>query len=296
MKKGAVTKRSVLFWGRKRDKKANQRKSWYRASAIFALIQLPFAPINLPTLVNMMGYSTPFDSKVAEIMTGREYGEDKRTKASEFEQLISPIVRIKIVNERGIFTKYCTGAAIGPTVFVTAAHCLSGDVDTIYLDRGGKYTNDRSLSTGTDFAKTTDYVIHDQYDGHNNDIGLVFTKNPVNNWWFKVEKFPENKLTSFHLETGGYPGDKEEGTMWKAEYTGFGEGWFDKKLSSAGVAYQGQSGSPMYKSNPTKQDGEYGKIYAVLSGGAKNPKNGKSFTTIEPFDKEDIDWINMKGR
>lgn len=279
---------------KKEPKRQRFKKMKTAALAVYNAFLLAMIPSAISPLAAAAGFHipNPYGPTIYELVTGRKVGPDNRTQVSDFVRINSPIIRIKVLNDQ--VWSHCTGAAIAPTVFVTAAHCLDGDVKEIILDRGGEYVYN-SIPTNTDFAKTTKFAIHDQYNGSENDIGLIFTDHQAVNRWFEIDEFPKEEATSLKLQTAGFPVDKPEGTMWKAEYSGFQTGRFDNFLSSAGVSYGGQSGSPFYQPFGKNSHPIVGKVYGVLKGSSESGNtNNQQVTTLTEFDKDDLDWIKKK--
>ena len=249
-----------------------------------------------PTVVaKQNGLGIVASLKLTELITGRKFGPDRRRKATTHEQLTSPVVRILVIDQNDK-ANFCTAAAIAKYVYLTAAHCLDRKVQQIMLDRG-----DYLPGKNTIFATTDQYAIYNKYDGsEKNDIALVFTGDldshytddqPANSW-FKVDVFPTKNAETLELQTQGFPSDKK-GEMWKATYKGFQTGRFGDYLSSPGVSFGGQSGSPFFAPETGTQDEHVkGTIYGVLSGTRYlkvNPK--EKMTTIAGLGPEHIRWI-----
>ena len=284
----------VITVSKKQNKKPGKKRK-FTSLLTASLISLP--PLTLYILEFRSDIVSQLSSRVYELKIGRKFGPDRREKATKQEQFSSPVVRIYVTHKNSEVLNLCTAAAVAKYVFVTAAHCLKGNVDQIILDRG-EYLPGQM----TTFATTDQYEIHKQYDGNiNNDIALIFTGNPDDrpvNRWFKVDVFPIKQAETLELKTQGFPFDKK-GTMWKATYKGFQTGRSNKYLSSPGVTFEGQSGSPIFAPKTEMRDNGYidGTIFGVLTGYVENPKKkGEGYTSFEPFDRKDVIWINNLTR
>jgi V8-like Glu-specific endopeptidase len=76
---------------------------------------------------------------------------------------------IEVTRTKGVFT--CTGVALTPTLLVTAAHCLEGDVKKVRIFTGSSY------NPKDPFFAVKNYLIHQSYNpkksAYRNDIAKI---------------------------------------------------------------------------------------------------------------------------
>ena len=155
----------------------------------------------------------------------------------------------------------CTGSFIGPKVVMTSAHCvwtpsLGGWADTVEVIPA---RNADQIPFGSEFADTASVPtewIESLSDGNNipdwsQDYALLVMEDSslgatVGSMTIGVLGDEELNDPSFNPTTAGYPGDKQEGTMWLGSDTAFTE-VLDDHLVHVIDSWAGQSGSPLWR-------------------------------------------------
>jgi V8-like Glu-specific endopeptidase len=137
----------------------------------------------------------------------------------------------------GKWERHCTGFAVAPKAVLTNKHCLE-DVLSIVLEPGvnGTYTPLMHKSLYSEDFRVSE---SDQ------DYGVIFLSESYPAAHFSLLAFPKNGQ-AVEMTSAGYPGDKDDATMWENKYHDFvplkGEG-----VISGGVSADGQSGSPLFQ-------------------------------------------------
>ena len=186
---------------------------------------------------------------------------------------------IEVTREKGVFT--CTGVAVTPTLIITAAHCLDGDVKSIRVFTNSSYDPKAPAIAVKSFKTHPDY--HPKDSRYNSDVGKIVL----------AEKLPDSIKI--------YPIYKEKeiiGSLYR-----FGFGMRNKKNSRTVItptfkqlipsekvielndtfSYSGDSGGPIYL-----QQGPTYYVLAVHSTLSYGPEGRFSYN---PLLSQYFDWI-----
>lgn len=175
----------------------------------------------------------------------------------------------------------CTGTFIGPDVLMTAAHCLYDSVDGWTTDvRVVPAADGDEEPFGGFFADgwTIPQEFIDMDEDPQWDYGVISLPgaNPVG---VQTGWMPLVQMTSGTLNSGsfapmivGYPGDKPDGTMWRASEAAFSDVTADFLDYSIDTA-SGQSGAAVFSNNAANP--QYRKIAGIhiLGGPDGEPPN-----------------------
>lgn len=175
----------------------------------------------------------------------------------------------------------CTGTFIGPDVLMTAAHCLYDSVDGWTTDvRVVPAADGDEEPFGGFFADgwTIPQEFIDMDEDPRWDYGVISLPgaNPpgAQTGWMPLVQMTGGTLNSgsFTPMIVGYPGDKPDGTMWRASEPAFSDvsaDFLDYSIDTAG----GQSGAAVFSSNAANS--QYRKIAGIhiLGGPDGQPPN-----------------------
>lgn len=97
-------------------------------------------------------------------------------KPQDWEKFNSSLL-IEVTRSKGVFT--CTGVAITPTLLVTAAHCLDGEIKNVRIFTGSAY------NPKDPFIEVQEFKLHQSYDpkksAYRNDIAKIVLKTSLPN-------------------------------------------------------------------------------------------------------------------
>ena len=186
-------------------------------------------------------------------------GTDDRTQVTDISQYPLYTVGWLIIQDQKGDYSTCTGTMIGPKSVITAAHC-------VYDHDNGGWAKDVIFAPAATDAQTAPVGVFEwadanilkgfvtNYDGKNYgsampwDLAEIELKEQAGDqvgWMgFRVDDGTELKATVI-----GYPGDKPEGTMWKAGCDVTPDHFGDQLFWHDCDTFAGSSGSAMWDLN-----------------------------------------------
>lgn len=216
-------------------------------------------------------------------------GGDDRTRVRSTSE--EPFKRIALITMLFDYEWYlCTGAMIRNSLVLTAAHCLYNPELGGYADYVIVVPGAAGILEPFGKSHVIESFVFDEWayqTDYNYDIGIARVADPIGEmtgtFGYAVSTDQEIEALGI-LNTAGYPGDKDNQQMWKAD--GPISAIFDAIICHECDTHQGQSGSPVFTYN--QETGEY-QIRAVHSGSGGECYPNNRATRITP---EKFEWIN----
>jgi len=199
---------------------------------------------------------------------------DERVRISP---TIGPIALILALDYFGDPLWSCTGTLIGPDTVATAGHCLYapgvGFASAFAIGPG--MDGDQlpfGATSGIQFAVPVGWSDYGYVDY---DWGIIKLREPLGlaTGWAELGSLTTATLTAPYLEmdTFGYPGDKPAGTQWGTSKTSL-ISVTDTILTTDLDAYEGQSGSPVFRRSDAR-------LFGILSS---ENRNGNYAVRVRP--------------
>ncbi len=204
-----------------------------------------------PVTVALHGAPPPYDPGEATAQT--VFPPDGRQPVSDTTVAPFRAIAHLVAFDNDQISSHCTGSFIGPSVVLTAAHCVT------HKDR--KTTHQAILVVpgetaiafpfGTAFATKVSFPSGWLSDGTTEfDFALIhLSGTPFGSAlspYLTVAALPDSYFgaSDVAIATAGFPGDKPPGSMWSS--LGFDFFVTDTRIVTLMDAYPGQSGSPIY--------------------------------------------------
>lgn len=170
-------------------------------------------------------------------------GEDNRVQVPSVDVFpFSAVALLKIEFEDGT-TSAGTGAFVGDNLLLTAGHIVygpdSGWVTSVTVYPGGtssRFGSTTAVSVASFNGWVSDYEFYYEY-------GLIEVADCLQAGSFGLADLTDDSLAESVLTHYGYPGDKDEGTLWHSAGLAidYYPEWFEHDMDAVG----GQSGGPI---------------------------------------------------
>lgn len=200
------------------------------------------------------------------------------SSVQDWEKFNSSLL-IEVTRTKGVFT--CTGVALTPTLLVTAAHCLDGDVKKVRVFTGSSYNpEDPAIAV-------KNYVIHQGYDpkksAYRNDIAKIDLADSLPGT-VKIYPIFEGKEVKGDVLRFGF-GARNKKNLRTVITPKFRRLNFEEEVVELDDTFSrsGDSGGPIYLENGTDI-----KVLAIHSTFSHGPQGRYSFNPMLAAYK---DWI-----
>lgn len=179
---------------------------------------------------------------------GSIIGVDDRTRVEDTTAFPFSAIAQLVIRFKYGFAFYCTGWFVGPSIVITAGHCIY-DHSLGWAKRVTVYPG---LNGSTaPFGKSREKRLYSvagwvQRASPAYDYGAILLNAPLGaqTGWFGAASLDDEKLRSLTVAVTGYPGDKPFGTLWTSSGRLFRITLL--RLFYTLDTFAGQSGSPVY--------------------------------------------------